>query len=258
MQVKTLPARRGWAWVVDGFALWRRNPALITFLVMGYTLSQLVLFIVPYVGQIIMALTVPALSLGVYNGCKAVAAGRKVGPDVLFSGFRQNLPELVKIGGINFVSTLLLMGLSILIDPDMGDKIMDALGGKADFGELVSADPSFVLALLLVSVGSTPLVMAYWFAPLLAGWGKVPAAKALFFSFVACLRNWRAFLVYGLCLLIVAQAVSLITVIAGLIAPFAAALVALSFPVVFMPVIFASMYTNAIDVFGQITPDEQA
>ena len=30
-----------------------------------------------------------------------MAEGRKVGPDVMFSGFRQQLPELIKIGGIN-------------------------------------------------------------------------------------------------------------------------------------------------------------
>lgn len=258
MQVKTLPAQRGWAWIVDGFALWRRNPALVTFLVMAYLFTQLVMSVVPHVGQIILALTAPALSLGIYNGCKAIAAGRKAGPDVLFSGFRQNLPELVKLGGINFIGMLLLMGLSVLIDPDMRDKIMDTMVGKTDAGELLSNDPSFVLALLVVTVGSTPLVMAYWFAPLLVSWGKVPAAKALFFSFIACLRNWRPFLVYSLCLMIVAQLISIVMVIAGLVTPVAAALVALGFAVVFLPVIYTSMYTNAIDVFGQITPDEQA
>ena len=33
----------------------------------------------------------------------------------------------------------------------------------------------------------------YWFAPALAGWWKLPAPKAMFFSFYACLRNWRPF-----------------------------------------------------------------
>jgi hypothetical protein len=56
----------------------------------------------PFIGQVLMSLIMPALSLGIYNGCKAVAEGRKAGPDILLSGFRQNLPELVKIGGIYF------------------------------------------------------------------------------------------------------------------------------------------------------------
>lgn len=36
MQARTLPAQRGWAWIIEGFQLWKRNPALITFLVFGY------------------------------------------------------------------------------------------------------------------------------------------------------------------------------------------------------------------------------
>ena len=56
-------------------------------------------------------------------------------------------------------------------------------------------------SLLVGTLGSTPLMMAYWFAPLLAGWGRVSAVKAMFFSFVACWRNWRAFFAYGLSLI---------------------------------------------------------
>ena len=80
MQARTLPTARGWAWIVDGFALWRRNPALITFLVFGMSLSLLLVAAVPFIGRVAMSLVAPALSLGVFNGCKAVAERRKVGP----------------------------------------------------------------------------------------------------------------------------------------------------------------------------------
>ncbi len=98
--------------------------------------------------------------------------------------------------------------------------------------------------------------MAYWFAPLLAGWGRVPAAKALFFSFVACMRNWRAFLTYGIGLLIIALGAGLLIAILELVSPLLALLPALAFPVIFIPVIFASFYANALDVFERIGPDE--
>jgi hypothetical protein len=257
VQARTLPARRGWAWIVDGFAIWKRNPALITFLVMAYSFIQLVMFIVPYIGPIVISLTTPALALGIYNGCKAVADGRKVGPEVLFSGFRQQLPELVKIGGINFLCTLALVGISMLIDPGMGDRLVDILQGKATAGETLDAHPGFGLAVLVTLLGFTPLAMAYWFAPLLAAWGKVPAVKALFFSYVACLRNWRAFLVYGLSLMLVTQAASLVVIVLDLALPVLGSLAALAFPLVFMPVVFASLYANTTDVFGKIAPDEQ-
>ena len=41
MQARTLPARRGWAWIVDGFAIWKRNPALITFLAAAANITLL-------------------------------------------------------------------------------------------------------------------------------------------------------------------------------------------------------------------------
>lgn len=255
MQARMLPAQRGWAWIFDGFSLWRRNPALITFLVFGCSLSLLLVAAVPLIGQVIMSLVMPALSLGIFNGCKAVAERRKVGPDILFSGFRQNLPELVKIGGIYLASTLAVMGISLLIDSEMNTKLSKAMLGRTGWGEALD-DPTFTLALLVASIGSTPLMMAYWFAPLLAGWGRVPAAKALFFSFVACMRNWRAFLTYGIGLLIIALGAGLLITILELVSPLLALLPALAFPVIFIPVIFASFYANALDVFERIGPDE--
>jgi hypothetical protein len=42
----------------------------------------------------------------------------------------------------------------------------------------------------------TPLMMAYWFAPLLAGWGRIRPQGAVL-QLRRLLRNWRAFLAYG-------------------------------------------------------------
>eukprot|EP01041_Mallomonas_annulata_P022433 gene22433-42727_t len=43
-----------------------------------------------------------------------------------------------------------------------------------------------------------PLSLLFWHAPGLVHWHGVPPVKALFFSIVACVRNFGAFLVYGL------------------------------------------------------------
>jgi hypothetical protein len=44
--------------------------------------------------------------------------------------------------------------------------------------------------------------MAWWYAPVLAAWHGHTAGKSLFFSFVACWRNWRAFLGYAAAVLL--------------------------------------------------------
>ena len=50
-------------------------------------------------------------------------------------------------------------------------------------------------------------------------------------------------------------AMTVISVI-GLLSPLLAVVPAMAFPVIFVPVVFASTYTNAIDVFERIGPDE--
>ena len=255
MHARTLPASRGWAWIIEGFALWKRNPALITFLVFGYWLCLLVLAAVPFIGQILMSLAMPALSLGIYNGCKAVAEKRKAGPEILISGFKQNLPEQIKIGGIYLAGTFVVLGLTALVD---GGILAELMLGQRKLDEATAEDPMLSASLIVGTMCSTPLMMAYWFAPLLAGWGRLSAVKAMFFSLVACWRNWRAFLAYGIGLMLAVLIPGLLIGLLGLISPILGTLPAIALPAIFIPVVFASFYANASDVFGQIGPDESA
>ena len=179
--------QRGWAWQREGLQLWRRNPALITFATFGYLLSIVVLSIVPLLGQLVASLLMPALSVGVLNACRAVDSGRKTGPDVLFSGFKSNLQGLVVVGGLYLAATLVVLMLVMLVD----DGSLAAVMRGEDMDTQAAADSSLGFTLAVGLALSTPVMMAYWFAPALAGWWKLPAAKAMFFSFYACLR-WRS------------------------------------------------------------------
>ncbi|ATE62270.1 BPSS1780 family membrane protein [Thauera sinica] len=239
--------QRGWAWLREGLALWLRNPALLTFAAFGCLLVLLVVSLFPFVGRAIVSLLMPVLSLGVLNACRAVDTGRKVGPDVLFSGFKANLPELIKIGGLYLVANFAVLFLTTLADGGTLMRVMT--DGKID--ETAAADPALTLALIVALGLSTPVMMAYWFAPLLAGWWKMPAAKALFFSFHACLRNWRPFLAYAIALALFGVLVpGLVIGVIAMISPTLATLLSVPLPLVTVPVVFASFYVNARDVFG--------
>ena len=96
--------------------------------------------------------------------------------------------------------------------------------------------------------------MAYWYAPVLAGWHGFSPAKALFFSFVACARNWRAFLVYSMAMLLVATVLPALFV--GLLvallpdgAALLTVLLSVSIILVLAPTLFASFYVSYRDVF---------
>ena len=243
---------RGWAWLREGLQLWRRNPALITFATFGYLLSIVVISLVPLLGQLAASLLMPALSVGVLNACRATDAGRKVGPDVLFSGFKTNLQALVTVGGLYLAATLVVLLLVSLVDDGSlavvmrGEEIEPQIGGDSTLGF------TLMVGLLL----STPVMMAYWFAPALAAWWKVPAPKAMFFSFYACLRNWRPFLAYAIGLAIFGAILPGILIgVLGLLSPTLGSLASFPIPLIILPVIFASFYPTPRDVFG--LPDGQ-
>lgn len=249
MQARQLPAGRGFAWLGEGLQLWRRNPALLTFASFGYLLLLILVSVVPFIGQILASLLTPVLSLGVLNTCRAVDAGRKAGPDVLFSGFQQNLPALIVIGGINFAGVWLVLGLTAIAD---GGTLLGLMTSGGKLEPEIATSTGFTMALMIAIALSTPVMMAYWFAPLLAGWWQVPAPKAMFFSFFACLRNWRPFLAYSIALALFGAVLpGIVLGIIGTVSPTLATLLSVPLPLLLIPIVFASFYTNARDIFGE-------
>ena len=135
---------------------------------------------------------------------------------------------------------------------------------RADYGErtlakrwyLASSD-GFLLAVLVGTVVSAPVMMAYWFAPMLAAWHGIAAPRAMIYSLLACLMNWKAFFVYSLGLFLVAGVLpGMVVAILGMISPTLAALASVPLPLIMVPVVFASFYPNVRDIFGE--PGEQS
>lgn len=251
MQARQLPFIQGATWITQGYALWRRNPALLTFASFSYLLILVMISAVPLIGQPIASLLMPVLSLGVLNTCRAIDQGKRSGADILFSGFRSNVPALLTVGGLYLIGSLLVLMLTLMFD---GGTLMSLMNGETSREAMQDANllPSLTIALLL----STPVIMAYWFAAVLVGWWEVNAPKAMFFSFVACARNWRPFLAYGIVLgLVGGMLPGMVISTAQAIAPLLGTVALLLIPLVLIPVVFASFYINARDVFALDQPD---
>lgn len=255
MQARQLPTQRGLAWLREGFLLWRRNPALLTFASFGYLLMLVVVSSVPLIGQPIASLLMPVFSLGVLNTCRSIDEGRKGGPDLLFSGFKTNLAALVTIGGMYLIGSVLVLLLTTLVD---GGTLMRFMTGAEAFDPESSDMSGLGFALTVAIALSTPVLMAYWFGPVLAGWWNVSAPKAMFFSFHACLRNWRPFVAYVLAIVLFGVLLpGMVIGTLGAAIPFLSTLLMLMLPLILLPVLFASFYINARDVFGPDTVDER-
>lgn len=251
MQARQLPAIRGWNWIVDGFRLFRKNPALLTFLVFGYWLTLIFLNLVPVIGVVLAPLCVPALSVGVMNGCRALERDTGNGFGLLFSGFGKNRNTLLVLGAAYLLGSLAVFAGSALVDG--GVLLRAMMTGQQPADDLLESD-QLLLGLQITLVLMVPMLMAFWFAPMLAAWNDLPAGKALFFSFVACLRNWRPFLVYGVGVAFISAILpGMVLGIVGAASPALLRMVAvaMSLPLlfVFVPTLFASFYASYRDVF---------
>jgi hypothetical protein len=77
--------------------------------------------------------------------------------------------------------------------------------------------PRLQLALLVGGVLYLPVSLMFWHAPALVHWHGISPVKSLFFSFVACLRNAKALLVFGLAWTAVIFVVSLLIGVVALL-----------------------------------------
>jgi len=245
----TVPARHGWFWLVRGFFLFRKNPAMWTLLVFTYWILIALVNQIPVAGPLVATLFLPAFSVSFMAICEELDQRGPLRPMLLFAGFRKQLPTLLILGGLYLLAIVLVLGISALAD---GGELMNwVIYGTAPSTTAIR-DGSLSRALVIAAAAGTPVVMAFWFAPVLAAWDGMSAAKALFFSFFAGWRNWRAFLLYAAVLSLAGAALSVVLVTASVILrghPDLLRLGLIAAVLVTMPTLFGSFYAAYRDVF---------
>jgi len=250
MQVLTLPAKRGLSWLIEGFAIFRRKPALLSFLVLGFWLSMAVVSAIPYLGQMVSFILIPVFSVSLMNACRLIDTDAELPPQILFSGFHRNLQTLLALGVVYVTASLIILGLSALFDGGLLFRML-VLGAMPDRDAL--ADTSVFISAQLAICLLIPVMMAFWFAPVLAAWHDMAAGKSLFFSLIACARNWRPFLMYSLAVGIIGVFVPRMTNALlgggegiGQILP---SLITVAISLVLLPTLYASFYISYRDIF---------
>lgn len=249
---------RGARWLAEGWRLFRVAPLpWIALAVVYYLLLNLVL-LVPVAGIVVAPVLVPAFSVGFMAASRAVARGGPVGAELiwlLFSGFRENLRGQLALGLVFLACLALLLGATTLMD--QGALAHSMLVSPPDGGG-AQEDGAVVSAMLLAIGLYTPVMMAYWFSPVLVAWHGIGVAKALVFSFLACALNWRAFIAYGavaMLFAVVAPSFALSALMFAAGDKEGAHLVAMlyAFFLVMLPTLVASFYASYRDIFG--TPE---
>ena len=115
----------------------------------------------------------------------------------------------------------------------------------------MAQDPAIQNAMLAFLLMQLPLSLMFWHAPALVHWHQVPPAKSVFFSLVACLRNFWAFTVFGLAwMAILIFTILAVSLFAGLLgSPEVAGLVLLPAAMLVAAMFFTSTYFSFRDCF---------
>lgn len=239
MQARVVRPLRGAQWLASGWRLFAAAPLGWLAVVFVYWLAMMLISLLP-LGAALAPMLVPAFSVGFMAAGRAAARGAPVELAHLFEGLRRSPGPQLALGVLYLASLAALLAVSWLLDGGLVAQAMLSTGA-----ELQAEMRGTLVAVMLLYI---PVMMLFWFAPVLAAWHATGIGKSLFFSFVACLINWRAFLVYA-ALTVLAPALVLLGFAQAL---GAAALRAVVLPLVILvlPTLLASFYASYRDVFG--------
>jgi uncharacterized membrane protein len=183
---------------------------------------------------VVSTLLAPVFAAGMMWGCQALTRNQDLEINHLFEGFKKNTAQLITVGGL-YMGGLLVVAVFVVLALDK-QTIELLVQGKDLSPEQASA---MMLPILIAMLFIMPILMAYWFAPILAGLHNLSAVDAMKLSFVACLTNMLPFLLYGF----IFMALLIIAII-----PFGLGLVLV------VPLMMTSLYTSYVDIFSIENP----
>ena len=260
MKLKIVPARTGVTWVKLGISTFWRQPLALSGLFFMFLAVMTVVGTVPVLGLALALALLPACSLGLMAASREAETGKFPMPMVFLSAFRAGRAQLramLILGVLYGVGFWLIMGITALFDG--GGFATRYMAGDMPTLEMAQ-QPATQVAMLVFLALQMPLSLMFWHAPALVHWHQVAPIKSVFFSLVACLRNFWAFTVFGLVwFLILLFAILVVMVFAAVIGkPQVVGVTLLPVSMMIAAMFFTSTYFTYRDCFdtgtGEMTP----
>jgi hypothetical protein len=198
MKLNIVPARTGLTWVKLGIKTFIKQPLAMSGLFFMFMAMLSLATLVPFVGAALALALLPAATLGLMAATQEATKGKFPMPSILISAFRagqQRKRAMMVLGALYAVGFLALMAVSALFDGGQFAKLY-LVGGK--ISEELLMQSGFQTAMWVAMALYLPLSLLFWHAPALVHWHGVSPVKSLFFSFMACYKNFGAFTVFGL------------------------------------------------------------
>jgi uncharacterized membrane protein len=230
---RRVEASRGVAWYSEAWTLFKGAPGTWILICVVFIVLSILLAIIP-MGSLLSSIAYPAVAAGLMLGCRSIEEGTGLTVGHLFAGFKKNVGSLILVGVLYLVGTMLIMlfagiGAALLI-PTMISQGFN----PSDLGSMMALLPFILLIALVVMALMLPLIMAIWFAPALVVFHDLAPMAAMKASFHGSLKNIVPFLLYGVVGLVLAV-LAMIPVGLGML--------------VWIPLLWASIYTGYRDIF---------
>lgn len=191
-----VPARTGLVWVKQGIRAFSKQPLALGGLFFMFMALVSLASMVPMVGGVLALVLLPAATVGLMTATELANGGKFPMPVTLFSAFRAGSSKtraMLALGALYAVGFLVVMGVSALFD---GGQFASLYLSGGTLSKEVISSPDFQTATWVAMALYLPLSLMFWHAPALVHWHGISPAKAMFFSLVACIRNFGAMTVY--------------------------------------------------------------
>ncbi|QTR50572.1 BPSS1780 family membrane protein [Candidatus Thiothrix anitrata] len=251
---RSLSAGAPFQWLGEGWTLIKANLGLWILIALAWFAIQILMGLVPVLGDIASSLLNPVFMGGIFLGLLTADRGGVLRFDCLFEGFKQKFAPLLGIGaltlGVLFLFMIIMGGL--LVGTSF-DAIKD---GTFDPAQLWGGLSVGLLAVAVI-IGIL-LMMLFWFTTQLIALNDVPVFESLSRSFQGCLRNPLALLVYILAVAVIMLVLLLppgLLIMAQVSAGGSMALLVVAMLVLFvemviiMPWLFGTMYVSYKAIF---------
>ncbi len=258
MNLNIVSASTGMTWVKLGISTFFKQPIALGGLFFMFMALISVVTVIPVLGSVLALVLLPAATLGLMVATLEAVGGKFPMPSVLATAFRAGrarMRAMLVLGAMYAGAFLLMMGITALFDGGQFAQVY-LMGGKLSQEVLQQSD--FQMAAWVGMLLYLPLSLMFWHAPALVHWHGVAPSKALFFSFIACFRNFKAYTVYGIVWMAVMSLAALVMVIVLSLLGLANAIGAMMVPMVLLlgAMLFTSIYFTFRDSFEHLDTTE--
>ena len=195
---KSLSIGAGMSWISEGWRLFVKAPLMWIVGILIIFVLAIVANFIPIIGGLAFQVLNPVFAAGFVVAARSLERGGEFELDHLFAGFKKPFVNLLIVGLLLLGGWIVIMLIGAAV---MGfGVIMAFMTGNSEnmAPALAGSAMTFALGGLIILALMVPLMMAYWFAPALVVMHDMAPVASMKESFFGCLKNFFAFVIYGL------------------------------------------------------------